>query len=371
MRWIKDTISFRRIGHLVPFDGLFWFYNQATMTETTPTSFDRKNVKQPPLLFDETQSIIAALEKQIGMKLFVYWTSDRGSVCDNDVVALYELLKHIGPNEDIALFIKSNGGDVEASLRMVNLMREYNKRVHALIPLESASAATMIALGADDIKMGPLAHLTAIDSSLVHDMSPIDERNNRRVSVSQDELARIVSLWNANAKDHHGNPYTDIFQYIHPLVVGAIDRSSSLSIKICKEILSFHIKDEAECDRISKLLNSDYPSHSYPITTREAQRIGLKVSALDSIINDLLLELNAFYSEMAQKALTDFNESNYHDNEILNIHEAKGVQIYFQNDKDWNYIQAERRWQTLNDESSWRKIEKSKGRKVQSVLHIR
>ncbi len=342
------------------------------MTESTPNnSIDHKNIKQPPLLYDETQAIITKVEKQIGTKLLVYWTSDRGSVCDNDVIALYEIFKHIGPTEDISLFIKSNGGDVEASLRLVNLMREYNKRVHALVPLESASAATMIALGADDIKMGPLAHLTAIDSSLVHDLSPIDERNNRRVSVSQDELARIVSLWNANSKEHHSNPYTDIFQYIHPLVVGAIDRSSSLSIKICKEILSFHIKDEAECDRISKLLNSDYPSHSYPITEREAKRIGLNVSTLDSKANDLLLELNALYSEMAQKALTDFNEYNYHDNEILNIHEAKGVQIYYQNDKDWNYIQAERRWQTLNDESSWRKVEKVKGQKVQSILHIR
>jgi hypothetical protein len=343
------------------------------MTESAPlpAPVDRKSVKQPPLLFDQTQAIIARLEKQIGTKLLVYWTSERGSVCDDDVVALYEIFKHIGSSEDISLFIKSNGGDVEAALRIVNLMRDYNTRVHAFVPLESASAATMIALGADEIHMGPLAHLTAIDSSLVHDMSPIDERNNRRVSVSQDELARIVSLWNANEREHHGNPYTDIFQYIHPLVVGAIDRSSSLSIKICKEILSFHIKDGAECERISKLLNSDYPSHSYPITTREARRIGLQVRTMDAKVNDLLLGLSALYSEMAQNALTDFNEFNHHDNEIINIHEARGVQVYYQNDKDWNYIQAERRWTTMNDESSWRVIKHVKGRQVQTILHIR
>ncbi|HEX8990247.1 MAG TPA: ATP-dependent Clp protease proteolytic subunit [Anaerolineales bacterium] len=343
------------------------------MTETAPLPIpaDRKSVKQPPLLFEQTQSLIVKLERQIRSKLLVYWTSDRGSVCDNDVVALYEIFKHMGTSEDLSVFIKSNGGDGEAALRIVNLMREYNRRVHALVPLESASAATLIALGADDISMGPLAHLTAIDSSLVHDMSPIDERNNRRVSVSQDELARIVSLWNANAREHHGNPYTDIFQYIHPLVVGAIDRSSSLSIKICKEILAYHIKDDAECERISRSLNSDYPSHSYPIMTGEARRLGLHVSTLDPRVNDMLLELNACYSEMAQKALTDFNEYNYHDNEIINIHEARGLQVYYQNDKDWNYIQAERRWQTLNDESSWRVIKRVKGQQVQSILHIR
>jgi hypothetical protein len=89
------------------------------------------------------------------------------------------------------------------------------------------------------------------------------------------------------------------------------------------------------------------------------------------VVNDLLLDLNSLYSEMAQKALTDFNEYNYHDNEIINIHETQGIQIYFQNDKDWNYIQAERRWQTLNDESSWRMTKRVKGKTVLSILHIR
>jgi hypothetical protein len=330
-----------------------------------------KKVKQPPLLFKKTQAIITRVEKMLGRPLLMYWTSQRGSVCDNDVVGLYEIFKKMGGGEQLAMFIKSRGGDVEASLRIVNLIRDYYRRICALIPLECASAATMIALGADELQMGPLAHLTAIDSSLTHDLSPIDPRDNRRVSVSQDELSRIVALWNKSAHPHHGNPYSEIFKYIHPLVVGAIDRSSSLSVKICQQILSYHIEDEAETVRISQHLNSGYPSHSYPITMREALRIGLNVSALDATVNGLLLELNVLYSEMAQKALTDFDEFNYHDNEILNILEARGTLIYYQNDKDWNYIKDERRWQTLNDESSWRKIELVKGKEARSQLHIR
>ena len=38
------------------------------------------------------------------------------------------------------------------------------------MPLECASATTMIYLGADEIHMGPLAHLTAIDSSMRLDL---------------------------------------------------------------------------------------------------------------------------------------------------------------------------------------------------------
>lgn len=330
-----------------------------------------EKIKEPPLLFSSTQEIIKTLAELTGRKIICYWTSSRGSVCDNDVVGLYEILEKIGASDKAGLFIKSGGGDVEAALRIVNLLRERYDNLVAYIPLECASAATMICLGANEIHMGPLAHLTAIDSSMRHDLSPIDETNNRRVSVSQDELSRLVGLWNSSAKDHHGNPYTDIFKYVHPLVIGAIDRASSLSIKICHEILSYHISDEAECHRISTHLNSDYPSHSYPITAREAKSIGLNIKTLDKKINDKLLDISELYSEMAQKALTDFDEFNYHDNEILNIIEAEDIQIFYQNDKDWNYIKEERRWQSLNDESSWRKIEMIDGKQEKSTLHIR
>lgn len=332
---------------------------------------NQKPVKQPPLLFKESQEVLKEIEKEIKLRMICYWTSSRGSVCDNDVIALYELLQKIGKGNKIGIFIKSYGGDIEASLKIVNLIRNYYQKVIALVPLQCASAATMIALGADEIRMGPLAYLTAIDSSLTHDLSPIDQRNNQAVSVSQDELHRIVKLWNQNKTGKDNNPYSDIFKYIHPLVVGAIDRSSSLSTKICTEILSYHTANVAKAKKISETLNNDYPSHSYPITIREAQRIGLKALPLDNRINDLLLDLNGIYSEMAQKALTDYDEFNYHDNEVANIIEAENIQIYYQNAKDWNYIKEERRWQELNDESSWRKIEYINNKQTKSILHIR
>ncbi|GAA3936130.1 ATP-dependent Clp protease proteolytic subunit [Litoribacillus peritrichatus] len=330
-----------------------------------------EDVKEPPLLFEETQQVLKKISDLTSREIIVYWSSGRGSVCDNDVIALYEILEKIGPSRKAGIFIKSGGGDVEAALRIVNMLRERFDDLVAYIPLECASAATMICLGANEIHMGPLAHLTAIDSSLRHDLSPIDETDNRRVSVSQDELSRLIQLWNSSSKDHHGNPYSDIFKYVHPLVIGAIDRASSLSIKICQEILSYHIQDSDECLRISTYLNSEYPSHTYPITSREAKKIGLNIKSLDQEINRLLLEMSEYYSEMAQKAITDFDEYNYHDNEILNIIEGKDIQVFFQNDKDWNYIKEERRWQSLNNESSWRKVEFADGKKTKSTLHIR
>ena len=89
----------------------------------------------------------------------------------------------------------------------------------------------MIALGADEIHMGLLAYLTAVDTAITHSLSPVDTYNNL-VSVSQDELTRVINLWRVEANEQDSNPYQSIFKYVHPLVIGAVDRASSLSIKL-------------------------------------------------------------------------------------------------------------------------------------------
>jgi hypothetical protein len=327
-------------------------------------------LKRPPILFGQTQPLIAKIEKLIRGRLITYWNGPNGSVCQNDVIGFYELLKAIGPQPHLYLFIKSDGGTGTASLRIVNLLRQFAEKVTVLVPLECNSAATMIALGADEVCMGPLSQLSAVDTSLTHDLSPVD-KDNRRVRVSLDELSRILNLWQKSEGDEKTNPYPALFQHVHPLVFGAVNRASSLSIRICEEILSYHMKDSKRVKKICSILNEDYPSHSYPITLKEAQRIGLNVTSLDAAVNDQLLALNAVYSEMGQRALTDYDERNYHDNEILNILEGRGTQVFYQSDQDWHYRQEERRWVSMNDASSWRRIHLSGNKQVESVFHIR
>lgn len=330
----------------------------------------KAKINKPPVLFTNTQKLISTIEKKLGATFIAYWDGPNGSVCQDDVLTVYALLRHLGPQKHLALFIKSDGGTGMASLRIVHLLRQYCEKVTVLVPLNCVSAATMIALGADEIRMGPLAYLSAVDTSLTHDLSPVDN-NNARVSVSLDELSRIINLWRKEAKTESVNPYTSIFNHIHPLVIGAVDRSSSLSIRLCREILSYHLKDKKKAEHISKVLNADYPWHSYPITINEAQRIGLNANVLEPEINDLLLELHEAYSEMGGKALTDFDERNYHDNEILNIIEGHGLQLYYQSDKDWHYRTEERRWISLHDNSSWRRVEKKGSQVIQRTFHIR
>lgn len=328
------------------------------------------NINKPPVKFNETRKIINDIEKKLNSTLICYWNSENGEICGNDVYVFNEIIKKIKLKDDLYIFVKSDGGRGTQSLRIINLLRNYVKKIYALVPLECCSAATILVLGANEIHMGPLAYLSAVDTSIEHNLAPVD-RYNRSVSVSQDELIRVIKLWNKENKGKTLNPYQSLYAHMHPLVFGAVDRASSLSIKLCKEILSYHLKDSKKVNKISNHLNSNYPSHNYPITFIEAKKIGLNVKKMDDYVNEKLLLLNNIYSEMGQKALTDYDESNYHDNEIVNITESKDIQIFFQTDKDWHYRKEERRWVSMNDRSSWRKNSIIEGKKSESILHIR
>jgi hypothetical protein len=326
-------------------------------------------IKQPPVLFNRTQGVIGQLARLLGGPVVTYWNNPRGSVCHSDVVALYEVLQNVGQHETIYLFLKSGGGSGQVSLWLINLLRQHCRELVALVPLECASAATMVALGADRILMGPTAYLTAVDTSLNHALSPLD-RDNDRVSVSLDELQRVIRLWREQQGDSTDNAYKSLFQYVHPLVVGALDRAESLSIMLCKELLSYHIAESEVTERVAATLNSKYPSHNYPILMDEAAKIGLKAERLPDEINRLLLQLNGQYSEMGQKATTDFDEFHAHGNEIVNIWESSDIQVYYQQERDWFYRAEERRWITMNDNSSWRRIDRQKGKIRKGVLHV-
>lgn len=326
-------------------------------------------LKQPPVLFDQTQELIKEIDGMLDGDLITYWNNPDGSVCGNDVMGFYQMLERTGKRKRLYIFLKSNGGNGQASLRIVSLLRMYCEELVALIPLECASAATMIALGADRIVMGPMAYLTAVDTSITHKLSPLD-RDNNRVAVSLDAMNRVIKLWRDEKDSQSGNPYQSLYQYIHPLVIGDADRSNSLSVKLSRDILSFHIEDEATIERISHALNSWYPSHDYPIIAREARAVGLNAVDMDSRIHDLLLDLNEVYSEMGQNAITDFDANRYHNNEIVNIIETRDLQLYYQVDKDWHYMTDERRWQGLNDHSGWRRLELENGEIRKSMFHI-
>ena len=77
-------------------------------------------------------------------------------------------MRAIGKTKNIDLFIYSRGGAIDVPWRIASALRQASERWHVLVPFRANSAATLIALGADEIVFGRHGELGPIDPILTH-----------------------------------------------------------------------------------------------------------------------------------------------------------------------------------------------------------
>ncbi len=100
--------------------------------------------------------------------MLTYVTGDRrgvtGQIGRDAVRPMYDHVRALGfegvPRID--LFLYSQGGVVDVPWRMVTMLREYCQELNVLVPYKAHSAATPIALGANQIVMGKKRELGPI-----------------------------------------------------------------------------------------------------------------------------------------------------------------------------------------------------------------
>ena len=98
--------------------------------------------------------------------MITYWNSRNGEICDEDAEALRVLLSTMPFTKRLFLCLTSTGGNGLASLRIANLLRKHCESLVVLVPTCAASAATMIALAADEIWLAPHANLSPVDTKI-------------------------------------------------------------------------------------------------------------------------------------------------------------------------------------------------------------
>ena len=74
-----------------------------------------------------------------------------------------ELLVDNAPDEDLHLLLVSPGGDGEVAVRLVRAAQARCRRLTVIVPDYAKSAATLLALGAHEILMGPTSDLGPVD----------------------------------------------------------------------------------------------------------------------------------------------------------------------------------------------------------------
>jgi hypothetical protein len=96
-----------------------------------------------------------------------FFCSSNSQIDSDDIPALGDALMSLGEVDQLNLILNSPGGDGTTAEKMIELCRAYCKEFRVVVPNRAKSAATIIALGADQIVMGYCSELGPIDAQVV------------------------------------------------------------------------------------------------------------------------------------------------------------------------------------------------------------
>lgn len=276
------------------------------MPSSTPTSQQASALSLP-----DVSQMLRDLEAKLESKVITYYLHEGAQINDDAMVPLYKQLRAIGKQRRLNLFLHSRGGATEAPWKVIEMCRNFCEYFVVLIPYRAHSAATHIALGANEIVMTAFAELGPVDPYRTHPLLPIGP-DNKPVSISVQDMKHCVSF----IKREADIPYTPealaqlfaaMFEKIHPLAMGAIEQSYALSQIISEKALATHMDAEKDRDRITEIASTlldGYKSHRFQIGRTEARKLGLPVVDADSQMEDLLWSLYESYSRLEQLSPT-------------------------------------------------------------------
>ena len=183
----------------------------------------------------------------------------------------------------VDLLVVSAGGDPMVAWRVMSLLRDRVKKVGVIVPQAAFSAATMLALGADEIVMHPCGNLGPVDPQIqVRRQGPGPQQE--MIGFGTEDLAGFLEFVRENVglsdQEHLKGAFDMFCKEVGAVPIGVASRSARLSLSLSVKLLQMHMKDEAEKQKahaIAETLNKEFFHHGYPVGRKEAKEIGLKV----------------------------------------------------------------------------------------------
>jgi hypothetical protein len=234
--------------------------------------------------------------------LLVYVTSKRDGVeaamATDALPYLIDQLSLIPADAtQLDFLIVSLGGDPMVAWRIMSLIRERVDNVSVLIPQSAYSAATLLALGANEIVMHPNSHLGPVDMQIT------TFSEGRRRLFSTEDISAFLDFVRDNLSITDQRHLRRLFEItckeVGTLGVGFTARSSKLAVSLGERLVGMHLTDDASGTKRKSLvekLSRQFHSHAYPVSRKEALDIELPVNrerdpALEALMWELWLDL--------------------------------------------------------------------------------
>lgn len=167
--------------------------------------------------------------------------------------------------------------------RIMSLLREKVNEVGVLVPQAAYSAATLLALGADEIVMHPSGNLGPVDPQITVNGKG-EKGQSQQIQFGTEDLAGFLNFVKQNVGLSDQAQLSSAFELfckeVGSVPIGVAARSSRLALSLSAKLLNMHMKtdgDKQKATNISATLNKEFFHHGYPVGRKEAKELGLKV----------------------------------------------------------------------------------------------
>jgi len=239
-----------------------------------------------------------------------YFLSNRqganAQIADDAVRPMYDHLRAIGPTEKIDLFLYSIGGHTDVPWRIVTMIREFASEFNVLVPYKAHSAATMIALGADEILMGRKGELGPIDPQLSVQRSGEGGTQVQEQIAVEDIMSYVRFLREKVGLSDQAalvGPISALAEKLDPKLLGQANRAHLHIRSVARKLLTARGKqpapDEQKIQVIVDMLAEKTYQHGHAIGRQEAQEFGLNVVVAPDDLDNLMWDLFEEYERLS------------------------------------------------------------------------
>lgn len=226
------------------------------------------------------QQLIASIQRQTQSRLICYVAGPQARITHDDAMQFRDFFHNIEDGESIELLLHTNGGDVDAAEKLVEMVRDKvgESGFRIIVPHLAKSAGTLMVLGADSAAMSDTSELGPIDPQVI-----IGDVNGGAMYLPAQSF---LDAYDAHSKELRSDPSdpvaTLMLSKLNPTFrqtcIALMDRTRTLAEKLLREGM-FHANSGNWTQTAGELIDTKrWRSHSQVISASAAQNPPLNLA---------------------------------------------------------------------------------------------
>lgn len=232
------------------------------------------------------RSISEFEEVRDGNSTVIYIGTPQSKIAGEFVHQFHKFLRKRDINNKIDLIIDSGGGKLDASVKIVNICNQYSNKINVFVPFYAKSAATVVALSADNLYLGRAGELGPVDPMVAH---PGEEN----AYVSAHSVIDAVNFIEQEVSDEEVK--SELASQLDIYWIGFGQRAVEQSRQYLEDV------EKGDSSEFVKRLVDEYKDHGYPIDRTRCDELDIPIMEEDEEIENAIYDVHETAIELYDK----------------------------------------------------------------------